>query len=85
MIYRGFSVPQRVEHDVLGDFDRTDLVKSDWLKTTRSGSSWIRRQWSDDVSLNDRYRLQAAVQIIELRQAENDPFRTLAAYAQWPD
>ncbi len=22
-----------------------------------SGSSWIRRQWSDDVSLNDRYRL----------------------------
>ncbi len=38
-----------------------------------SGSSWIGRQWSDDVSLNDRYRLGAAGQIIELRQAENDP------------
>ena len=25
--------------------------------TATSGSSWIRRQWSDDVSLNDRYRL----------------------------
>ncbi len=37
--------------------------------SAKSGSSWIRRQWSDDVSLNDRYRLEAAVQIIELRPA----------------
>ncbi len=41
--------------------------------TATSGSSWIRRQWSDYVSLNDLYRLGAAGQIIELRQAENDP------------
>ncbi len=27
-----------------------------------SGGSWIRRQWNDDVSLNDRYRLEAACQ-----------------------
>jgi len=31
------------------------------LLSATSGSSWIRRQWSDDISLNDRYRLQAAV------------------------
>ncbi len=37
MIHRGFSVPQRVEHDVLGDFDRTDLVKSDRQLLGESG------------------------------------------------
>ncbi len=37
MIYRGFSVPQRVERDVLGDFDRTDLVKSDRQLLGESG------------------------------------------------
>ncbi len=39
VIAKGFSVPQRVEHDVLGHFDRTDLVKSDRLKTATSGGS----------------------------------------------
>ncbi len=47
------------------------------LLSATSRRSWIRRQWSDDVSLNDRFRLGAAGQIIELRQAENDPLRTL--------
>ncbi len=41
--------------------------------SAKSGRSWIRRQWSDDVSLNDLFRLEAASQMIELRQAENDP------------
>ncbi len=27
------------------------------LLSATSGSSWIRRQWSDDVSLSDRFRL----------------------------
>ncbi len=35
------------------------------LLTATSGSSWIRRQWSNDVSLNDRYRLEAAIHLIE--------------------
>ncbi len=35
------------------------------LLTAKSGSSWIRRQRSDDVPLNDRYRLLAALQLFE--------------------
>ncbi len=45
--------------------------------TATSGSSWIRRQWSDDVSLNDRFRLQAAVRQSDVRPATIDPDRTL--------
>ncbi len=48
--------------------------------SAKSGSSWIRRQCSDDVSLNDRYRLGAAGQVIELRQAENDPKPSFSAW-----
>ncbi len=35
------------------------------LLSARSGRSWIRRQWNDDVSLSDRYRLLAALQLFE--------------------
>ncbi len=42
-------------------FDGEAPATNDCLRAT-SGSSWIRRQWSDDVSLDDRYRLRAALQ-----------------------
>ncbi len=67
----GFSVPMLGGR---GSGPNVDI--HEWLLSATSGSSWIRRQWSDDVSLNDRYRLEAASQIIELRQAENDPRRS---------
>ncbi len=31
-----------------------------------SGSSWIRRQWSDDVSLNDLYRLELPFSYLQI-------------------
>ncbi len=36
-------------------------------------------------SLSDRFRLGAVGQIIELRQAENDPFETVRLRASSPD
>ncbi len=57
------------------------LIESvEWLLSATSGSSWIRRQWSDDVSLNDRFRLGAALQLVEKtspRQAATGQTQTL--------
>ncbi len=48
-----------------GFLNHAQLELYQGLLAATNGSSWIRRHWSDDVSLNDRYRLVAAGQMLE--------------------
>ncbi len=56
--------------------NRSEYCPRNWLKSARSRPSPKELICSVRPSLNDRFRLEAAGQIIELRQAENDPKET---------
>ncbi len=71
--------PSVLRMSAMGRFLPVAILSPDRLVIGESGRSWIRRQCSEDVSLNDRYRLGAAGQVKVFRQAENDPFRTFDA------
>ncbi len=76
-------IPSTLDRPLLGESGHWDASSKshvydirERLLSATSGRSWIRRQWSDDVSLNDRYRLQAAIRQSDVRPSTIDPKRT---------